>query len=122
MVKQGILLSMRPQCDQIQEFEIALHDRNTEAFHIQRLVRVLEYKSQIPHDKSKRNKSVRIYEREKKYAIENRKGMIWRREDEANLDAEVQRKQNSNSNSSISSSNSQLIQEDWTGKGNTIVP
>ncbi|KAA6385956.1 MAG: hypothetical protein EZS28_018521 [Streblomastix strix] len=33
-------------------------------------------KSQSPHDKSKRNKSVRIYEKEKEYAIDNEK---WKR-------------------------------------------
>ncbi|KAA6364534.1 MAG: hypothetical protein EZS28_039938, partial [Streblomastix strix] len=34
-----------------------------------------EYKSQSPHDKSKRNESIRIYEREKQYAIDNGKGL-----------------------------------------------
>ncbi|KAA6395243.1 MAG: hypothetical protein EZS28_009234 [Streblomastix strix] len=34
-----------------------------------------EYKSQIPHDKSRRNESVRRYKKEKEYAIENGKAM-----------------------------------------------
>ncbi|KAA6403176.1 MAG: hypothetical protein EZS28_001302 [Streblomastix strix] len=82
-----------------------------------------ECKSQSPHDKSRRNESVRIYDREKEYAIENGKEMKKRREDEAILDAETKRKQSSSSSSSSSSSNNSLkIKEDWTGKGNTIIP
>ncbi|KAA6369415.1 MAG: hypothetical protein EZS28_035059 [Streblomastix strix] len=34
-----------------------------------------EYKSQSPHEKSKRNESIRIYEQEKQYAIDNGKGL-----------------------------------------------
>ncbi|KAA6373365.1 MAG: hypothetical protein EZS28_031107 [Streblomastix strix] len=86
-----------------------------------------EYKSQSPHDKSRRNESIRIYEREKEYAIDNRKGMKRKRLDEALLEAEAKKKQSSSSNSCISSSsssnnNNQQIQEDWTVKGNTVVP
>ncbi|KAA6371664.1 MAG: hypothetical protein EZS28_032809 [Streblomastix strix] len=82
-----------------------------------------KYKSQSPHDKSRRNESIRIYEMEKQYAIENGKGMKKRREKDAAMDADAIKKWNSNnSNNSSSSSNNQEIQEDWTGKGNTIVP
>ncbi|KAA6370587.1 MAG: hypothetical protein EZS28_033887 [Streblomastix strix] len=85
-----------------------------------------EYKSQSPHDKSKRNESIRIYEREKQYAIDNGKGLKRPRLDEQLFEAEAKKKQNSSSSSSssssISSSNSQEIQEDWIGKGNTVVP
>ncbi|KAA6364416.1 MAG: hypothetical protein EZS28_040058 [Streblomastix strix] len=83
-----------------------------------------EYKSQSPHDKSRKNESIRIYEREKEYAIDNGIGMKRKRFDEAILDAEAKKKQSSSSNSSSSSSssNSQQIQEDWTEKGNIITP
>ncbi|KAA6371516.1 MAG: hypothetical protein EZS28_032960 [Streblomastix strix] len=86
-----------------------------------------EYKSQSPHDKSRRNESIRIYEREKEYAIDNRKGMKRKRLYEALLEAEAKKKQSSSSRRSSSSSNSsnsnsQQMQEDWTGKGNTVVP
>ncbi|KAA6329546.1 MAG: hypothetical protein EZS28_053597 [Streblomastix strix] len=86
-----------------------------------------EYKSQSPHDKSRRNESIRIYERGTQYVIDNGKGMKRLRLEEQLLEAEAKKKQNSNSNSnssssSSSSSNCQEIQEDWTGKGNTEVP
>ncbi|KAA6382703.1 MAG: hypothetical protein EZS28_021770 [Streblomastix strix] len=84
-----------------------------------------EYKSQSPHDKSRKNESIRIYERERQYAIDNRKGMKRSRLDEQLFEAEAKKKQNSSScssSSSSSSSNSQEIQEDWTRKGNTVVP
>ncbi|KAA6393994.1 MAG: hypothetical protein EZS28_010473 [Streblomastix strix] len=64
---------------------------NTDASQIQGLERVL-YKSQSPHDKSRRNESVRIFERQKEYAIENGKGMKMKREDEAIQDAEAGKK------------------------------
>ncbi|KAA6402206.1 MAG: hypothetical protein EZS28_002274, partial [Streblomastix strix] len=79
-----------------------------------------EYKSQSSHDKSRRNESFGIYERENQYAIENGKGTKRRREDEAILDAEMKKKQGSGS--SDNGCNSQQIQEDWTGKGNSIIP
>ncbi|KAA6365439.1 MAG: hypothetical protein EZS28_039034 [Streblomastix strix] len=91
---------------------------NTEALHIQRLERVLEYKSQSLHDKSRRNESIRIYERETQYAIDNGKGLKRSRIDETLLEAEAKKKQSC----SNSSSNNQEIEEDWTGKGNTVVP
>ncbi|KAA6370596.1 MAG: hypothetical protein EZS28_033875 [Streblomastix strix] len=84
-----------------------------------------EYKSQYPHEKSRRNKSVRIYEREKQQAIDNGKGLKRPRIDEQIFEAETRKKQNSSSCSSSSCSSSsccQEIQEDWTGKGNTVVP
>ncbi|KAA6365052.1 MAG: hypothetical protein EZS28_039424 [Streblomastix strix] len=77
-----------------------------------------EYKSQSPHDKSRRNESIRIYERERQYAIDNGKGLKRSRIDESLLEAEAKKKQSSSS----SSSNNQEIEEDWTGKGNTVVP
>ncbi|KAA6394064.1 MAG: hypothetical protein EZS28_010410 [Streblomastix strix] len=77
-----------------------------------------EYKSQSPDDKSRRHESVRIYEREKEYAIENGKRMKKMRLEKLLLEAEGRKKQNSSSNSS--SSSIQQILEDWTGKGNTI--
>ncbi|KAA6400186.1 MAG: hypothetical protein EZS28_004286 [Streblomastix strix] len=93
---------------------------NTEALHIQRLEKVLEYTSQSPHDKSKRNKSVRIYEREKVYAIDNGKRMKMRSKDEAILEAEAKIRHSSSSSSSCSCSNNQQVQDYWTVKGNTI--
>ncbi|KAA6362567.1 MAG: hypothetical protein EZS28_041907 [Streblomastix strix] len=86
-----------------------------------------EYKSKSPHDKSKRNVSIRIYEKERQYAIDNGKGMKRSRLDEQLFEAEAKKKQNSSSSSSSSSSsnnssNSQEIQEDWTRKRNTKVP
>ncbi|KAA6357275.1 MAG: hypothetical protein EZS28_047199, partial [Streblomastix strix] len=77
-----------------------------------------EYKSQSPHDKSRRNESIKIYEREKQQAIDNGKGLRRPRFDEQIFDAEAKKKQNSSSCSSSSSSNSNEIEEDWTGKGN----
>ncbi|KAA6383123.1 MAG: hypothetical protein EZS28_021350 [Streblomastix strix] len=86
-----------------------------------------EYKSQSPHDKSRKNESIRTYEREGQYAIDNGKGLKRSRVDEALFEAEGKKKQNSSSSSSSSSStsssnNSNEIEEDWTGKGNTVVP
>ncbi|KAA6375617.1 MAG: hypothetical protein EZS28_028856 [Streblomastix strix] len=95
-----------------------------------------EYKSQSPHDQSRRNESMRIYEKEWQYAIDNGKGMKSLRLEEQLLEAEAKKKQNnsrsrssssssssSSSNSSSSSSSNNLeIQKDWTGKGNTEVP
>ncbi|KAA6393840.1 MAG: hypothetical protein EZS28_010630 [Streblomastix strix] len=85
-----------------------------------------EFKSQSPHDKSRRNESIRIYEREKEYAIDNRKGMKRLKSEEQLLEAEAKKKQNSSSSSSnsssSSSSNNQEIQEAWTGKGKTEIP
>ncbi|KAA6384550.1 MAG: hypothetical protein EZS28_019921 [Streblomastix strix] len=86
-----------------------------------------EYKSQNPHEKSRRNESIRIYERERQYAIDNGKGLKRSRIDETLLEAEAKKKQSSNSSSSSSSSssnssNNQEIEEDWTGKGNQVVP
>ncbi|KAA6358156.1 MAG: hypothetical protein EZS28_046319, partial [Streblomastix strix] len=74
-----------------------------------------------------RNESIRIYEKERQYAIDNGKGLKRARVDEALLEEEAKKKQNSSSscsssNSSSSSSNNQEIQEDWTGKGNKEVP
>ncbi|KAA6354929.1 MAG: hypothetical protein EZS28_049545 [Streblomastix strix] len=78
-----------------------------------------EYKSQSPHDKSRRNESTRIYEKEKQQAIDSGKGLKRPSLDEQIFDAEAKKKQGSNSSSSSSSSSSsQEIQEDWTGKGN----
>ncbi|KAA6390063.1 MAG: hypothetical protein EZS28_014412 [Streblomastix strix] len=89
-----------------------------------------EYKSQSPHDMSKRKESIKIYEKGKETAIEIGKGMKRSREDMANLDSGAKRKQrnrscsssNRSSSSCNSSSNSQQIQEDWTENGNTIIP
>ncbi|KAA6363524.1 MAG: hypothetical protein EZS28_040950 [Streblomastix strix] len=85
-----------------------------------------EYKSQSPHDKSRRNESIRIYERERQYAIDNGKGLKRSRIDETLLEVEAKKKQSSSSSSSSSrsssSSNNQELEEDWTWKGNTIVP
>ncbi|KAA6364922.1 MAG: hypothetical protein EZS28_039550 [Streblomastix strix] len=81
-----------------------------------------EYKSQSPNDKSKRNQSIRIYEREKQQAIDNGKRLKRPRLDEKIFEAEMKKKQNSSNSSSISSSSSQEIQEDWTGKGNKEIP
>ncbi|KAA6382029.1 MAG: hypothetical protein EZS28_022444 [Streblomastix strix] len=82
-----------------------------------------EHKSQSPHDKSKKNESIRIYERERQYAIDNGKGLKRSRIDETLLEAEAKKKQNSSSSSSsCRSSSSNEIEEDWTGKGNTVVP
>ncbi|KAA6366470.1 MAG: hypothetical protein EZS28_038003 [Streblomastix strix] len=79
-----------------------------------------EQKSQSPHDKSRRNESIRIYEKEKQQAIDNGKGLKRPRLDEQIFEAEMRKKQNSSSSSS--SSRSQEIQEDWTGKGNMEIP
>ncbi|KAA6377016.1 MAG: hypothetical protein EZS28_027458 [Streblomastix strix] len=86
-----------------------------------------EYKSQSLHVKSKRNESIRIYEKEEQYAIENGNLLKRPRLDEQLFDAEAKKKQNSSSSSSSSScsssnSNSQEFQKDWTRKGNTVVP
>ncbi|KAA6363745.1 MAG: hypothetical protein EZS28_040729, partial [Streblomastix strix] len=83
-----------------------------------------EYKSQSPDEKSKKNELIGIYEKERQYAIDNGKGLKRSRVDEALLEAETKKKQRnrSSSSSSSSSSNSQEIQEDWTGKGNKVVP
>ncbi|KAA6375226.1 MAG: hypothetical protein EZS28_029250 [Streblomastix strix] len=86
-----------------------------------------EYKSQSPHDKTRRNESIRIYERKRQYAIDNEKGLKRQRVDETLLEAEVKKKQNSSScissscssrssSSSSSSSNNYEIEDDWTGK------
>ncbi|KAA6309656.1 MAG: hypothetical protein EZS28_056463, partial [Streblomastix strix] len=77
-----------------------------------------------PHDKSRRNKSIRIYEREKEYAIDNGKRMKKKRLEVQLFEAEAKKKQSSSSSSSSSgsSSNSQEIKEDWTGEKNTVVP
>ncbi|KAA6381340.1 MAG: hypothetical protein EZS28_023132 [Streblomastix strix] len=76
-----------------------------------------EYKSQSPHDKSRRNESIIIYVWEKEYAIDNGKKMKRKRLEEQFLEAEAKKKQNSSSSScSSSSSSSQEIQEDQTGK------
>ncbi|KAA6360212.1 MAG: hypothetical protein EZS28_044262, partial [Streblomastix strix] len=87
-----------------------------------------EYKSQSPHEKSRRNESIRIYEKERQYAIDNGKGLKRSRIDETLLEAEVKMKQSSscsssssNSSSRSSSSNNQEMGKDWTGKGNTLV-
>ncbi|KAA6389017.1 MAG: hypothetical protein EZS28_015455 [Streblomastix strix] len=80
-------------------------------------------KSQSSREKSKRNESIKIYEREKQYAIDNGKGLKRPRIDEQLFEAEAKKKQNSSGSSiSSSSSSSQEIQEDWTEKGNTVVP
>ncbi|KAA6363282.1 MAG: hypothetical protein EZS28_041192 [Streblomastix strix] len=78
----------------------------------------MEYKSQSPHDKSRKNESIRIYEKERQYAIDKGKGLKRSRVDEALLEAEAKKKQSSSSssNSSSGSFNNQEIQEDWTGK------
>ncbi|KAA6368125.1 MAG: hypothetical protein EZS28_036349 [Streblomastix strix] len=85
-----------------------------------------EYKSQSPQDQTRRNESIRIYEREREQAIENGKEMKRKRLIEANLEAEVGKKQSknsrSNSRSSSSSDDSQQIQGDWTSKWNTTIP
>ncbi|KAA6310651.1 MAG: hypothetical protein EZS28_056277, partial [Streblomastix strix] len=81
-----------------------------------------EYKSQSPHYKSRRNESVRIYEREKQQAIDNGKGLKRPRLDEQIFDAEAKKNQSSSRSSSSSCICSQEIQEDWTGNGNTVVP
>ncbi|KAA6373600.1 MAG: hypothetical protein EZS28_030873 [Streblomastix strix] len=77
-----------------------------------------KYKSKNLYYKSRRNESFRIFEMEKQYAIENVKEKRGR-VDEAIMEADAGKKQ-SNSNSCCSIS--QQIQEDWTGKRNTIVP
>ncbi|KAA6356710.1 MAG: hypothetical protein EZS28_047764 [Streblomastix strix] len=85
-----------------------------------------EYKTQSHHDKSRRNESIKIYERERQYAIDNGKGLKRSRVDEKLLEAETKKKQSSScssssSSSSSNSSNNQEIEKDWTGKGNTVV-
>ncbi|KAA6378317.1 MAG: hypothetical protein EZS28_026156 [Streblomastix strix] len=81
-----------------------------------------EYKSKSPHYKSRRNESIRIYERENQYATDNGKRKKRLILEEQLLDAEAKKRQNSSSSSSSSSSYNQEIQEDWTGKGNTAIP
>ncbi|KAA6393648.1 MAG: hypothetical protein EZS28_010823 [Streblomastix strix] len=83
-----------------------------------------EYKSQSPHEKSRRDESIRIYERERYYAIDNGKGLKRSRIDETLLEAEAKKKQNSSSSSSSSSycSNNKEMQEVWRWSGSMIVP
>ncbi|KAA6397259.1 MAG: hypothetical protein EZS28_007213 [Streblomastix strix] len=83
-----------------------------------------ECKSQSPQDMFRRNKFIRIYERQKEYAIYNGKGMKGKRFEEQLLETEAKKKQISSSSScssSNSNSNSQELQKDWTGKGNIVV-
>ncbi|KAA6399696.1 MAG: hypothetical protein EZS28_004783 [Streblomastix strix] len=76
-----------------------------------------EYKSQSPYYKSMSNESIRIYEMERQYAIDNGKGMKRLRLEEQHLEAEAKNKRNiSSSSSSCSSSNNKEKQEDWTRK------
>ncbi|KAA6360505.1 MAG: hypothetical protein EZS28_043968, partial [Streblomastix strix] len=51
-----------------------------------------QYKSQSAHEKSKRNESIRIYEKEKQYAINNGKGLKGR--DQMNKSLRQKRKRN----------------------------
>ncbi|KAA6370808.1 MAG: hypothetical protein EZS28_033664 [Streblomastix strix] len=62
-----------------------------------------EFKSQILHDKPRKNESVRIYEREKEYMIESWKRVKRKRLDEVILEAEAKKKQCSSSSCSSSS-------------------
>ncbi|KAA6376445.1 MAG: hypothetical protein EZS28_028026 [Streblomastix strix] len=82
-----------------------------------------QFKSQSPLDKSRRNEAVKNYEREKEKAIDNRKAMKNRGEDEVIFDTQSKKKQNSSSNSNCSNSGSRCskqIFDDWTRKGNSI--
>ncbi|KAA6370514.1 MAG: hypothetical protein EZS28_033959 [Streblomastix strix] len=81
-----------------------------------------EYKSQSPHEKSRKNESTRIYEKEKQQAIDSGKGLKRPRLDEQIFEAEAKKKQHSSNSCSSSSSSSNEIEEDWTGKGNKEIP